>query len=110
VEKLAEEARAMLLDGVGEAREDGHDLGQVAADRMCREQAGRVAGGGLDDDQPGSAGRPCLVVGDQVVGRQVVVHQARLVRRRDDPVGNRDRPQRERREEGLEHGLTIPCR
>ena len=49
-----------------------------------------------------------LLVGDQVLGRHVLVHEARLVRRRDDPVAQRDGPERDRREQL--HRRTVPLR
>ena len=55
----------------------------------------------LEHDQPDAAARPRLVVGDEVVRRQVLVDEGRLVRGRDDPVLELDRPERERAEEVL---------
>ena len=81
----------------------GHDLGQVAADGVRRQEARGVDGRRLDDDQPRAAGGPGAVVGDQVVGRQMVMHERRLVRRRDDAVLDRDRPELERGEEAVQH-------
>jgi hypothetical protein len=61
---------------------------------------------GLDDDQPCAAGGAGAVIGHQVVGRQVVVDERGLVRRRDDAVLDHDRAECERREEVLEHGVN----
>jgi hypothetical protein len=103
VEELDEQPRAVRVHRAGQLLVDGHDRGQVAADRVRRQQAGVVDRGCLDDDQPGAAAGACLVVGDQVVGRKVVVDQARLVRRRDDPVRELHRADVQRREERVQH-------
>ena len=52
-----------------------------------------------------AAARPGRVVGDQVGRRQVVVDEARLVRGRDDAVGQRHRAEVDGREEL--HGATL---
>ncbi len=56
-------------------------------------------GGRLEHDQPDTATRPRLVVCDEVVGRPMVVDEGRLMRGRDDPVGELHRPELERTEE-----------
>ena len=103
VEELAHEPGAVLLDGGAHPLPDRHDLGQVAADGVRRQKAGGVDRGRLDDDEPRAAGSAGAVVGDQVVGREVVVHERRLVRRRDHAVSDLDRPERERGEEAFQH-------
>ena len=60
----------------------------------------------LEHDQSGAAARARLVVGDEVVGRQVVVDERRLVRGRDDPVLELDRAERKRAEQVLEEGAS----
>jgi hypothetical protein len=67
-----------------------------------------VDGGGLEDDHPGPAAGARLVVGDEVVRRQVLGDEVGLVRGRDDPVGQRDRADRERREQALEAAHAPP--
>ena len=96
VEELQEETRAVRADGVAEAAVGRHDLGQVAADRVRRQEARGVHRGRLEEDRPDAAARPGLLVGDEVVGRHVVVHEARLVRRRDDAVAQLDRAELDR--------------
>ena len=56
----------------------------------------------LEDDQPGAPPGPGLVVGDEAVGREALVDEGRLVRRRDDPVRELDRADAKRAEERLE--------
>ena len=53
----------------------------------------------LEHDQPGAAARARLVVGDEVVRRQVVLDERRLVRRRDDAARQLDRPEPQRLKE-----------
>ena len=96
VEELQEEPGAVRADGVAEPAVGGHDLGQVAADGVGGQQARRVHRGGLEEDGADAAAGPRLLVGDEVVGRHVVVHEARLVRRRDHPVAQLDRPELDR--------------
>jgi hypothetical protein len=81
VEELADQPRPVLLHGGAHPLPHGHDLGQVAADGVRGQEARGVDGRRLDDDQPRAACRAGAVVGDQVVGRQVVVDERRLVRR-----------------------------
>jgi hypothetical protein len=57
----------------------------------------------LQHDQPGPAFGPRPVIGDEVVGRQVVAHERRLVRGRDDAVRDLDRPELERGEKVPKH-------
>ena len=90
---------AVRVHGVGEPRVAGHDRGQEAAERVRGQQPGRVDRGGLEEDRADAAAGARRVVGAQVVGRQVVVHQPGLVRRRDDAVGERDRPELDRGQE-----------
>ena len=59
----------------------------------------RVDRGRLDEDPAHAAARAGLVVGDQVGRREVVVHQAGLVRGRDDAVRQRHRAEVDGREE-----------
>ena len=49
--------------------------------------------GGLEEHRPDAAAGPGLLVGDEIVRRHVVVHEARLVRRRHDPVAQLHRPE-----------------
>ena len=107
VEELHEQARVVLVDGPGQAPVCGHDLREISAQRVRGQQAGVVDRGSLDDDQPGAAAGACLVVGDQLVGGQVVVDEAGLVRGRDDPVGDRDAADCQRREQAVEHAATV---
>ena len=48
-------------------------------------------GRGLEDDEPHAAPRAGVVVGDEVLGREALVDECRLVGRRDDPVQELDR-------------------
>ena len=63
VEELHDDLRAVRVHGVGQPPEDRHDLGQVAADRVRRQQPGVVGRRRLDADQrrrrraPGPRGR-----------------------------------------------------
>ena len=54
---------------------------------------------GEGEAQADAPARPSLVVSDEVVRRQVFVNHGRLVGRRDDPVLELDRAERERAEE-----------
>ena len=104
MEQLDEEPRPVRLHRRRDTPVAVDDLGQVAAERVRGEQPGRVYRRRLQHDQSGAAPRPRLVVGDEVVGRQVVVDERRLVRGRDDPVLQLDRAERERAEQVLERG------
>ena len=110
VQELHEQARPVRLHGLGDTPVARGDLGQEAAERVRREQPGRVHRCRLEHDQAGAAARAGLVVGDEVVGRQVVVDERRLVRRRDDPVLQLDRAERERAEQMLEAGVNRRAR
>ena len=57
----------------------------------------------LEHDQPDTAPRPRLVVGDELVGWLVVVDERRLVCGRDDPVPELHGPERKRTEEPVRH-------
>jgi hypothetical protein len=105
VEELDEEARAVRSDGLGDAGELRDDLLRVAGEGVRREQSRRVDGGRLEDDQPGSAAGARLVVGDEVVGGEMIVDERRLVRGRDDAVGELDRPDAERAEEAAKNSV-----
>ena len=87
VEQLDEQAGAVRADRVAEprgrrARSPGKKPPIVCAVSRPR----GVDGGGLEEDRADAAAGPRLVVGEQVVGGQVVVDQAGLVRGRDDAV------------------------
>jgi hypothetical protein len=111
VQQLHEQPRPVRADPLAEAAVRGRDPGQVAAERMRGEQPGRVHRGRLDEHRAGAAAGARLVVGDEVAGGQVVVDQAGLVRGRDDAIGERDRPERERLEQrGEGHRPTLPRR
>ena len=56
---------------------------------------------------PTPPSRTRRLVGDEVVGRQVVVHERRLVRGRDDAARDLDRADLERAEEVLERHATV---
>ena len=107
VEELHEQARVVLVNGLGQAPVCGHDLREISTQRVRGQQAGVVDRGGLDDDQPGAAAGARPVVGDQLVGGQVVVDEAGLVRGRDDPVWDRDAADCQRREQAVEHAATV---
>ena len=108
VQQLDEQARPVRLHGRGDTPVARGDLGQKAAERVRCEQPGRVHRRRLEHDQAGAAARAGLVVGDEVVGRQVVVDERRLVRGRDDPVLQLDRAERERAEQMLESRHRTP--
>ena len=91
VKELHEKTRAVPVNGLGDAREPGNDLLPVAGERVRGEEARRMHGRGLEDDQPRAAASASLVVGDEVLGRKVLVDERRLVGRRDDPVLKLDR-------------------
>ena len=103
MEELDEEPRPVGANGGSHTLVAADDLREVPAERVRGQQARRVNRSRLEHDQARPTPRPRLVVGDEVVGRQVVVDERRLVRRRDDPVLDLDRPQRERAEQVLEH-------
>ena len=69
----------------GSRRWSGPSGGPSGAPRSPRGRRRRAAAG------------PRLLVGEEVVGRHVVVHEARLVRRRHHPVAQLDRPELDRR-------------
>ena len=92
VKELDEQTRAVPLNGLGDAREAGERFLPVAGERVRRRAGpdGSTAVG-LEDDQPRAAASASLVVGDEVLGRKVLVDERRLVGRRDDPVLKLDR-------------------
>jgi hypothetical protein len=103
VEKLNEEARTVRVRGVRHAAKRRDDLVPVAGKRVRRQQAGWVNGGSLEHDQPDSTVCSGLVVCDEIVSRDVVDDEVRLVCRGDDPVRQLGRPEFERAEETLKH-------
>jgi hypothetical protein len=107
VEELHEQAGPMALDRIGHAAEAGDDLGPVAGERVGRQEPGGMHRGPLQHDQADAAARPRLVVGDEVVGRQMIVNERRLVRRRDDPVRQLDGADSQRVEEMLEQRRSF---
>ena len=110
VEELDEEPRPVRPHGLGDAGEPGGRLFPVAREGVRSQEPGRVDGRRLEDDQPDAAPSPRLVVGDEVVGRKVVVNERRLVGGRDDPVPQPDRPDQERAEERVKHARARPAR
>ena len=101
MEQLDEEPRAVRLHRRCDAPVPLDDLREVAAEGVRGEQARRVHRRRLEHDQPDAAPRPRLVVGDEVVRRQVLVDERGLVRGRDDAVLELDRTERERAEQVL---------
>jgi hypothetical protein len=96
VEELDEETRPVCLDGPRDALVAGDDLRLVPCKRVRRQAARLVDGRRFEDDHPGAARGSRLVVGDELLCRQVVVDERRLMRSRDDPVRQLDGPERER--------------
>src|SRR5207245_208691 len=68
-------------------------------DRVGGQQPGRVDRGRLQEDCAGSPAGPRLVVGNEVIGWEVVVNETGLVRGRDDPIAHLDRAKADRREQ-----------
>ena len=99
VEELDEEPGPVRAHRVDYAPIAGGDLRHVARQRVGGEEAGLVHGGRLEDDHSGAARRARLVVGDELVGGQVVVDESGLVRSRDDPVAQLDGAERKRAQE-----------
>ena len=84
------------------------DRGQISAQRVGREQAGRRDRHGLHDDQAGPTPGSRLLVGDKVLGRQMLVDQRGLVRGRHHPAGQLHGPHRQRAEQPLApHRPTV---
>jgi len=100
VEQLDEQPRTVGLHRLREPPIRRHDLRQEATDRVRREQPGRMDGGRLEEDRAGPAPRTRLVVGEEVVRREMVVDEAGLVRGRNDPVTEFDRPEVDRGQQG----------
>jgi hypothetical protein len=92
VEELHEEMCSMRPHGSRDPSVAFHDLGEISAERVCGQQPAGVDRRRLEHDQADAAAGTRLVVGDEVVVRQVVVDERRLMRRRDDPVRKLDRP------------------
>jgi len=103
VEELDEEPRPVRPYRLGDSGEPGGRLLPVAREGMRGQEPGGVDGRGLEDDQADAAPRPRLVVGEEVVGRQVIVDECGLVGGRDDPVPELDGPQEQRAEERVKH-------
>ena len=82
--------RPVRADGRGHAAVAGDDLGLVAGQGVGGQPPGLVDSGRLEDDHPRPACRARLVVGDELVRRQVIVDERGLVRGRDDPVRQLD--------------------
>ena len=100
--ELDEELCPFAVDGVSDLRQHWHYFGAVGSDLMITELAARVRRAGLDREQSGATGGARLLVGDQIVGWEAVRYEARLVRGRDDPVADLDRPDLQRCEKMLE--------
>lgn len=79
------------------------DAREIAAERVRREQSRGVHRRGLEEDRAHAAAGARLVVGDEIVHRQVVVHQRRLMRRRDHAVAQVHRPEPDRAEQLAAH-------
>ena len=107
VEELHEQARAVRLHGARDAAVAVHDPVDVAGERVAGEASRRVHGRRLDDDHADAAAGPGRVVGDEVVGRQVVRDERRLVGGRDDPVGQ---PHGAEVERGVQRRGRHECR
>ena len=101
VEQLHEETSAVRLYGLADPSVGGGHLGEVSRQLVRGEDSRWMGCGRLEDDQPGASARPGLVVGDEVVGGQVVVDERGLVRGRHDPVLQLDRPEPQRAEQVL---------
>jgi len=100
VEQLHHQLRAVGMQALAQPAVGGHDLRLKAADGVGRQQAAGVYRGRFQEDRPHPALRSGLVVGKQLVGGKVVVDEARLVRRGDDPVGQPERADIDGREQG----------
>jgi spermidine/putrescine transport system ATP-binding protein len=66
-----------------------------------------VDGRGLEDDEPHAASRAGLVVGEEVVRRQALVDERRLMGGRDDPVRELDWSYAQRAEERFEQIASL---
>ena len=99
VEELDEQPRPVPPDGLGHPAQRSLRAREVGRERLGGQQPAGMDGGGLEDDHAGAAAGAGLVVGDEVVRRQVLRDEVRLVGGRGDPVGQRDGPDVERREE-----------
>jgi hypothetical protein len=86
VKELYEETRTVGMHRLCDAGQARHDLLSVAGQGVRCQQARGVDGGRLEDNQPGAAAGPGLVVGDEVIRRNALVDEGRLVRGGDDPV------------------------
>ena len=108
VEELHEQPRAVPADGGAEALVGARDRGQIATDRVRGEESGLVHRRGLEKDRAGAAARTCLVIGDEVAGRQVVVDEAGLVRGGHDAVAQDRRPEPGLGEQGFVRHPSNP--
>ena len=109
VEDLDEDPRPVRLHGRSDSAVPVDDLGQVPTERVRGQQAALVDRRRLEDDQPDTASRAGLVIGDEVVRRQVLVDESRLMRSRDDPVRDLDRPESKRAKKAREHARRPPA-
>ena len=87
MEELGEKLGAMALHGGGDPPVTAGDLIQIAAERMRGQQARRRDRYRFHHNQPSPAARSRFLVGDEVLGGQVVFDQGGLMRGRDDPAG-----------------------
>jgi hypothetical protein len=105
VEQLHEQARVVLVQGVGQAAVARDDVRQESAERVRGQQAGSIDSRRLQEDRPDAAAAR-RVVGEQIGGRQVVVHRPGLVRGRH-PVAQARRPEVDR---GQQHRVRPALR
>ena len=90
------------------AHEARDDLLSEPGERMASEDTRLIDRRGLEDDQARPAPRPGLVIGDEIVRREVVPDEGRLVGGRDDPVLKVDTPEPQWAEQMLEHRKSCP--
>ena len=122
VEELLEDSGPVGVHGVGQPGETGNAGVVVGHQHVAAVPRRRVDPGHLDDDQPGSARCPRLLIGDQLAGDLAVDRHHGVVAGGDDPIADRRRPDPQRREQarkvprliGLDGGdaarsHVLPC-
>src|SRR6056297_1229776 len=96
VKKLGHDARAMVMDCVGQAAETGNAVIIGAHEHMAGVTGGIVDTRDLADDKPDAALGPRGVIGDECIAYVTVMRENSVVAGRDDPVANLDTAQLER--------------
>ena len=99
VAELGDDRSPVLVDGIGDRAQTGHDRGVVAGDLLHVVGARRMHGREAHDDEPDAAAGAVAVVRDVLLGRQMERRHVGDVRRHHHPVLELQVLEAERREQ-----------